>query len=246
MKLWGACVLGLLLIAGAVFALRREQNHQALAALQTGYELAGELRTPANEVPSEGGQDQKTKEANKEADQEEVLLKLKTIDDTHPELQPRFDGIIASEMVARQKRDSIDPYARRALGRLEMELPLFAQFSEMCRLSGLCEYSEALAAAYRLRETLSAAHPEQSSLDPTLGPTDLFLLEASTLLEIAALEKQLHKNEACQKTLCILKETIARAAANPDLAMQQAHMRFIQLLEDRYTSLLDYFSKAIS
>jgi len=242
MKLWGYSVLAILLVMCAFLAFRRAQNGEELAVLQTGYELASELRTPKNEVTSEGGQDPKPEDTN----QEEALLKLKTLDDTHPALQPRFDGIIANEMLLLRKTDSIDPYARRALARLKVERPLFAQFSEICRLSGLSEYSEALAMAYQLRDALSAASQNANQELSSMGPADRFLLEANTLLEMAALEKQLHKKEACQKTLGTLKETIARAKASPDLAMQEAHARFIALLEDRYTSLLDYFSRATS
>lgn len=173
---------------------------------------------------------------NKAAGSDQTLLALKNLDDEYKILQPRFDSLIAEEMLLRDKPNELDPYAKRTIARLRsLGLTDFADFSEVSRLSGMHAYKEALAAANNLKERLEAKRAATTH-------SQEYLLEAFLLLHIATLNQKLGNHDAMIQTVLQLKEYLGLSKRQVPLTATERELasQVLAHLQDRQSSLLDF------
>lgn len=139
-----------------------------------------------------------------DADSQDSLAELKAILQNHPELQPKYDGLLAQILIARGDTSSATPFAIRALKRTQKEnSPFYTSYAETTLLISEKKFEEALGQAKELQQLLRT---EQHT-------TKLF---AFNLLRIASLQRQLGLSEQEQQTW---KEWQALAQTNPTIAM---------------------------
>lgn len=181
-------------------------------------------------------------ELQKSADPTEArnsaLVELRELTDRYPILQPRFDSLIAEEMLLHKKPKELDPYAKRTIARLRaLGLSDFADFSEVARLSGLHYYKEALKKAQELQNRLSSK--KMAKKDTT---SHEYLLEAFLLLHIASLHQTLHQNDAMLQTVLQLKEYLGLVERSIPLSQQEKDLasQMVSHLQEEHSSLLDF------
>ncbi len=110
--------------------------------------------------------------------QDNALQNLLSLLERHPELHPKYDGLLAQTLLMRNKIDSADKLEKGALERTKQEnAPLFTDYAETTLLIAQNHYPEALQRALALKEKLSQ---EENSI-----------LFALNLLRIASLQQQL-------------------------------------------------------
>jgi hypothetical protein len=144
---------------------------------------------------------------------EEAVSNLIALCEKYPSLSKRYEGIIAQERIIQEK--PCEPYATRCIASLHTnELPLFAASSEITLLSEQKKFSEALSKATHLLEGSNS-----------------FVLRASILLQIAALQKALQQTQECKKTIEELKEFLKTDPKGD---------AFLLLVEQPNASLLDF------
>lgn len=164
------------------------------------------------------------------------LAKLKSLNDEYTILQPRFDSLIAEEMLLRDKSKELDPYAKRTIERLRsLGLTDFADFSEVSRLSGMHAYNEALAAAVALKGRLAEKRAKATG-------SHEYLLEGFLLLHIATFNQKLGNHEAMLQTVLELKEYLGLSKRKTPLTSQERELasQMLAHLQDRQSSLLEY------
>lgn len=170
-----------------------------------------------------------------ETDSSQALMNLKKLDDEYAILQPRFDSLIAEEMLVRNKSKEFDPYAKRTIQRLRaLGLTDYADFSEVSRLSGLGQYNEALQFATVLREKLNAKKSANIQTE--------YLLEGFLLLHMATLNQKLGNHEAMMQQVVALKEHLGLTKRQTPLTPKERALasQMLAHLQDRQSSLLDF------
>lgn len=180
-------------------------------------------------------------EAEDPAVADKALLSLKALDDDYAILQPRFDSLIAEEMLLRDKQKEVDPYAKRTVERLrELGLIDFADFSEISRLVGLGQYKDALTTATELKTRLQTKKQGM----PTASSHD-YLLEAFLLLHIASLNQKLGNHEAKMQTTLELKEHLGLSRRKRPLSMYERELasQVLAHLQDNQHSLLEFIEE---
>lgn len=118
------------------------------------------------------------------ADKEEALIKIKDITEEYPELQPRFDGLIAQLLLTQNNPEEAQKFAERNLSRIsEDDLTSYSNFSKTTLLIAQEKYDAALQNALELKQTLL----EEKANDA---------LFAYNLLRIGMLQQTLGLHEA--------------------------------------------------
>lgn len=221
-----ACVM--LALVGAVWMLQAA-NSQKIKDFETADILAEELQKT-----------QKLFDDNANTSASDVALaKLKGINDEYTILQPRFDSLIAEEMLLRNNGKELDPYAKRTIERLRsLGLTDFADFSEVSRLSGMQAYNEALAAATALKERLAEKRTKATG-------SHAYLLEGFLLLHIASINQKLGNHEAMLQTVLELKEYLGLSKRKTPLTPEERELasQMLAHLQDRQNSLLEFIQE---
>ncbi len=219
------CAAALLLVIAGIWFLQARSS-QRIRDFDTADILAQELQKNPKIF------DDKTSSIASDQD----LATLKELDDKYSILQSRFDGLIAEEMLLRDKKDDLDPYAKRTIERLKMlGLNDFAEFSEVARLTGLQNYKEALKLALSLKAELS----KQS------GESHQYLLKAFLLLHIATLNQKLGLHDAMMQTTLELKEYLGLNKRATPLSAHEKELasQVLSHLQDRQSSLLEFIEE---
>lgn len=113
----------------------------------------------------------------------QAVQSLQEIMDRHPELNAKYDGLIAQALLSDKKVDEALPFADRTLLRVGNETPApFLDYSKTTLFIEQGNYNEALNQAYKLKET---------ALNPTLY--------AFNAIRIALLERELNNKEEEKK-----------------------------------------------
>lgn len=173
------------------------------------------------------------------AESDKALASLKALDDEYSILQPRFDSLIAEEMLLRDNSKELDPYAERTIKRLHaIGLNDFADFSEVSRLSGMHSYKEALKAANELKGRLAQKRE-------TLSSSHQYLLEGFLILHIATLNQKLGNHEAMLQSILELKEYLGLTKRKMPLTPHEKELASEMLahLQDRQSSLLEFIEE---
>ncbi|MCE5294116.1 MAG: hypothetical protein LLF94_05830 [Chlamydiales bacterium] len=221
-----ACVLVALI--GGVWALNNS-SAQKFKDFETADVLAEELQKTSKIFDDKTGS-----QSN-----EQALASLKTLTDEYAILQPRFDSLIAEEMLIANKGKEIDPYAKRTIARLKsLGLTDFADFSEVSRLSGLHEYKDALREATALKGRLAAKSKSDVS-------DHQYLLEGFLLLHIATLNQKLGNHEAMVQSIMELKEYLGLSKRATPLTPHEKELasQMLAHLQDRQSSLLEFIQE---
>jgi len=174
------------------------------------------------------------------SESDKALNSLKELDDEYAILQPRFDSLIAEEMLLRENSKELDPYAKRSIERLKaLGLTDFADFSEISRLSGMQSYKEALQAALDLKGRLEQKRKAGTS-------SHQYLLEGFLLLHIATLNQKLGNHEAMLQNVFELKEYLGLTKRASALTPQERELasELLAHLQDRQSSLLEFMQEA--
>lgn len=217
-----ACACLLVALIGAVWAMQ-SSNARKIKDFETADILADELQKSPKLFDSKG-------EAVNQA-----LASLKALDDEYSVLQPRFDSLIAQEMLLQGNSKELDPYAKRAIKRLHaLGLNEYAEYSEVSRLSGLQSYNEALALATKLKGELAAKHAANT-----------YLLEGFLLLHIATLNQKLGNHEAMMQAIVELKEYLGLTKRKTALSVEERALasEMLSHLQDRQSSLLEFIEE---
>ncbi len=220
-----ACACILLALVGGVWIMQKS-NAQKFKDFETADILADELQKTSKLFDDN----------NKVASSDQTLAALKNLDDEYAILQPRFDSLIAEEMLLRDKANELDPYAKRTIERLRsLGLTDFADFSEVSRLSGKHAYKEALTAANDLKSRLESKRTIATN-------SREYLLEAFLLLHIATLNQKLGNHDAMIQTVLQLKEYLGLSKRPVPLTQNERELasQMLAHLQDRQSSLLDY------
>lgn len=167
---------------------------------------------------------------------EEALRKLQEITNKHPELQSRYDGLIAQFLLIEGKEGEAALYAERAINRTKKEnLEPYTQFSQATLLMARGQYGEALAMSQKLKkEMLDEMGEEQSLRD--FGNA----LFAYNLLRIAMLQKELGK---AQEELDAWKEWKQYSAESPQNAEAKSFAFIEQNMQEGSFYLNDYMNR---
>lgn len=222
-----SCVALLIVIIGGIWMMQSRSGRQ-FKDFETADILAEDLQKTNR--PFDGGDSTNTDQA---------LAQLKDLTDSYALLQPRFDSLIAQEMMLQGNTKELDPYAKRSVERLKaLGLTDFAAFSEVSRLTGLQDYKEALKKAEELKATLTAKKQEANAKSQ-------YLLEAFLLLHIATLNQKLEQQEAMLQSVIELKEYLGLMKRQKPLTRQERALAsdMLAFLQDREHSLLEYIQE---
>jgi hypothetical protein len=186
-----------LLVAVICFAIIRSKNtKQYFQDIQRAEVLAEDLE-----------------QVNPQEDPEKATSELMSICSRQKDLKPRYDGIIAQNLIIEGKPS--ENFAEGAIESLQVNnLPLFSQFSEITLLSEQGKLPEALSKAKALLEN---------------SPN--FTLRACTLLQIASLQRAVKQQEGCKKTVEELRQL---------LKSDPQGEKILSLIEKQHASLLDF------
>ncbi len=218
------CACAFLALVGGIWLLQ-SQNTTRLKDFETADSIADELS--------------KSPKLFEQQDDGSMLATLKSLDDKHSILQPRFDSLIAEEMLLRNKPKELDPYAKRTIERQRaLGLADFADFSEVSRLSGLHSYKEALHKAHELKTRLGANKAKEAT-------SNRYLLEAFLLLHIATLNQKLSNHEGMVQAIVELKEFLGLTKRKTPLLPHERALaqEMLAHLQDRESSLLDFMEE---
>ena len=117
---------------------------------------------------------------------------LRTILNAHPELHPKYDGLIAQVLLNEGNVQEAKPFAELAIHRTESEnAPYFTDFAQTTLLIADKQYSEALQRAQAL---------SQKMLEQETFQKENRLLFAYNLLRIGMLQQELGAYEDANKT----------------------------------------------
>ena len=125
------------------------------------------------------------------ASQTSSLESLNKILSAHPELHPKYDGLIAETLLVRGKAKDAQSYAMAAINRTEDEnQPFYTQYAQNTLTIANERYEEALKAATTMKQEM-----EQKGLELQSNPEKIpfgTLLYALNLLRIGMLQQQLN------------------------------------------------------
>ena len=123
-----------------------------------------------------------------------ALTDLRKLLEDSPNLQAKYDGLIAQQLLLEKKIDEATPYINQTLSRVKGEdSPYYIDFSKTSVTLAGGKKEEALKEAYLLRDKMLQVKPEDSSTQ--FGG----VLYAFNLIRIALLEKDFQNKELEQK-----------------------------------------------
>lgn len=112
------------------------------------------------------------------------LTKLEAILNKHPELQSKYDAILAQTLIIDQKSDLAVPYAERTFARVAHDaVNYYEDFAKTSLVIGLGQYEAALTQAQTL----------QSQLDQATDKENFGTLYLYNLIRLAILHQQLNQ-----------------------------------------------------
>lgn len=163
-----------------------------------------------------------TSHANQE-EAKQALIALSTILVRHPELQAKYDGLIAQTLIDRGMTQEALPFANRALTRTQTEnAPFYSVYAQNTLLIGQSRYDEALLQSRNLQTEL-----ENSS---QTGKT----LKIFNLLRIGMLQEKLNLHADELQTWDQLKKAVSQEDVSSLLApFQEGKVSLMDYLQAR-------------
>ena len=227
-------ILIVLAVAGTLWFMQ-SSNAQKIKDFETADVLADELEKNPPLFEEQSGM-------SKDSPADLALNQLADLDKRYEILQPRFDSLIAQEMLLRDNKNELDPFAKRAVGRLRaLGLDDFAEYSEISRLCGLHLYKEALQKA----QSLQAKLVNKKKTPATANTSHDFMLEAFLLLKLATLNQQLGNTGALLQNVVELKSFLGLTKREVPLTIQQKELasQMLSHLQEKQSSLLEFIEE---
>lgn len=172
----------------------------------------------------------------------EALNRLELIMQRRPELNAKYDGLVAQILIFRGDADSAAPFATRAIARTAAENhPFYTDYAQTTLLIGSEQYHEALKRAQELQQKMAAAmmHTQtQEGEHPAFGDS----LYVYNLIRIGMLQQQLglskEERDTWQewKKLIQEKDSLLPAGRISSATIEEQLAHFT----DNKLSLLDY------
>lgn len=159
----------------------------------------------------------------------EALADLQLILAKHPELNARYDGPIAEDLLVANNLNAAEPYAERTFQRVTSDMsPLYLQYAKTSLTIAAGKSEEALKEAFRLKGQLLDTNAK------LFGP-DLYLFN---LIRIAMLERTLNQKEEEHKTW---DELLQIGKGNAPVPISSSDFeRVISSFESEGVSLLEF------
>lgn len=123
-------------------------------------------------------------------EREEAFNQLNEVLTRRPNLQEKYDAMIAQALLTKERADEATPFATRTFKRISKDnLPLYVDFAKITLLIGEKNYAQALSSTKILKE----------QLNKTTQDNGITTLSTYNLIRLAMLEKALdHKAEELQ------------------------------------------------
>lgn len=163
--------------------------------------------------------------------EEQAFVQLEEILNRRPELQSKYDAMIAQTFLVRENPEAAHPFAKRTFARTSQDhLPLYQRFAEITLLISEQNYPQALHETKELKEQLLQEEANQSSS----------LLQVYNLLRLALLEQALDHKEGEIAAWKTLDETLY--STDPLLSTKHAtlKMEMEKVFSDGTLSLKNY------
>ena len=136
---------------------------------------------------------------------EEAFQRLQQILKARPDLESKYDGLLAQTLINRGNLSEAKVYADRTLARTSRDhLPLYADYAQTTLLIGQEQYKDALLKALQLKQQMLDAASAEGQQAGTQGFGNI--LFAFNLLRIAMLEQQVGTPEDELKAWQTLKD----------------------------------------
>lgn len=175
------------------------------------------------------------------ASNDEAFTKLQKILKSLPELNAKYDGLIAQTFLNREEISQAEPYANSTLVRIhDNHLPFYAEYAETTLLISQQKYQDALTKAngLKLKMLENAKISENQHQDRTFGD----ILFAFNLLRIAMLEQQMGTKKDELKTWQEFKQ-FAKWNGEPSpstLISPKAFQTLLEHFQEGKVTLLNY------
>lgn len=166
---------------------------------------------------------------------EDALIKLNALMNSNPELNAKYDGMIAQTLINRGDAGDAIPFANRGISRTKSEnTPFYTSYSESTLLIAQQRYEDALKQSQALDSQMrDAIQKNAAAQDRKFGDT----LFALNILRIGILQQQLGLKNEERKTWQEWKQYSSGTATSP-LAKAFQHQRAI--FSEGKTSISDY------
>lgn len=165
----------------------------ALLVLGIGYRLisGGSAKAEADYINAENDFvvfKRGTKDTATAMSQDEAFKKLDLLIKAHPDLNAKYDGLIAQLLINRDQLDQAQVFVDRTLARTSGDhLPFYADYAETSLLISKQQYQDALLKALQLKQQMvDSRAADKQAAKKEFGDT----LFAFNLLRIAILEQQ--------------------------------------------------------
>lgn len=165
-----------------------------------------------------------------------ALAKLQTILKAYPELQPKYDGLIAQALLNGGHVQEAKPFAELAINRTESEnAPFFTDFAQTSLLIAEKQYGEALQRAQALN---------QKMLEQEGFRKDNNLLFAYNLMRIGMLQEQTGAGDDAKRTWKEWMAYAEKANENASAANMSTNgfLLLTRVISEGKLSILNYIS----
>jgi len=164
---------------------------------------------------------------------EKVLSGLQRLSMEYPDVQERFGGILAEALLLQSGGSHVEEAVHQVVLQLrKAELQEYADFSAVSALIHEKKYEEAMVSLQKLAVHIKNQKNKQYGV-----------LLAFTLLQEAAVAKEMGNGDAARKAISDLKDLLASAGGEPgkqEMISRQDAEHFTKVLQDKNASLLDF------
>ena len=146
-----------------------------------------------------------------------ALADLRRLLESSPNLQAKYDGLIAQSLISNQKIDEAMPYINQTFSRIKGEdSPYYIDYSKTSIALASGKKEDALKEAYALRDKMLQVAPADRSVQ--FGG----ILYAFNLIRIALLEKEFQNKDAEKKAWQELQQ-MSDSASTISISKQDLH-----------------------
>ena len=168
--------------------------------------------------------------------QNEALSKLSALLTRYPDLQPKYDGLVAQTLLNRNEVKEALPFANRTLSRTGKDhLPFYADYAHATLSISQEKYDDALKQAQTLKEKM-ISHAKENGDEKEFGDA-LYLFN---LLRIAMLNQQLGNKEEELRAWQEFKQSAVQRQGEGYFVQSDLFENVIKKLQEGKASLLNY------
>lgn len=162
---------------------------------------------------------------------EEAFDQLNKVLNSRPNLQQKYDAMIAQALLTKERTDEAIPYADRTFKRIAKDnLPLYEDFSKITLLIGQKDYTQALGLTKTLKEKLNTNKTEDG----------ISTLSTYNLIRLAMLEQALDNKTGELEAWDELNQSLYTPEAMLSASANEQRAIFENLFSDGNLSLRNY------